>query len=58
MSWKLRNDALVTPFSSFHSLGKLDRTSAVVSERASIGKYLVNDKLANQNARFIQVMQQ
>ena len=38
MSWKIRTDALVTPFSSFHKLGKLDRMSAVVSERAPIGK--------------------
>ena len=26
MSWKVKTDALVTPFSSFHNLGKLDRT--------------------------------
>ena len=38
MSWKLRTDALVTPFSSFHDLGKLNPRSAVVSERAPIGK--------------------
>ena len=28
MSWKIRTNALVTPFSSFHNLGKLDRTLA------------------------------
>ena len=38
MSWKIRTDALVTPFSSFQYLGQLDRTSAVVSERAPMGK--------------------
>ena len=38
MFWKIRTDAPVTPFSSFHNLGKLDRTSAVVSERAPMGK--------------------
>ena len=48
MSWKIGTGALVTAFSSFHNLGKLDRTSAVVSERAP--------QLVNQNARFIQVM--
>ena len=32
MSWKIRTDALVTPFPSFHDHGKLDRTLAVVSE--------------------------
>ena len=39
MSWKIRTDALVTAFSSFHNLGKLDRTSAVVSERTPMGKW-------------------
>ena len=39
MSWKIRTDALVTAFSSFHDLGKLDRTSAVVSKRAPMGKW-------------------
>ena len=39
MSWKIRTDALVTAFFSFHDLGKLDRTSAVVSERAPMGKW-------------------
>ena len=39
MSWKIRNNALVTTFSSFHNLGKLDRTSAVISERAPMGKW-------------------
>ena len=39
MSWKIRTDALVMPFSSFHNLGKLDRTLAVVSERAPMGKW-------------------
>ena len=29
----------MTAFSSFHNLGKLDRTSAVVSERAPTGKW-------------------
>ena len=38
MSWKVRTDALLSPFSSFHNLGKLDRTLAVVSERAPTGK--------------------
>ena len=38
MSWKIRTDALVTPFCSFHNLGKLDRALAVVSERAPMGK--------------------
>ena len=37
MSWKIRTDALVTPFSFFHNLGKLDRTLAVVSEYAPMG---------------------
>ena len=39
MSWKIRTDALVTPFSSFHNLGKLERTLAVVSECALMGKW-------------------
>ena len=39
MSWKIRTVVLVTAFSSFHNLGKLDRTSAVVSERAPMGKW-------------------
>ena len=39
MFWKIWTDALVTAFSSFHNLGKLDRTSAVVSERAPMGKW-------------------
>ena len=38
MSWKIRTDALVNAFSCFHNLGKLDCTSAVVSERAPIGQ--------------------
>ena len=38
MSWKIRTDALVTRFSSFHNLGKVDRTLAVVSEGAPMGK--------------------
>ena len=38
MSWKIRTDALVTPFSPLHNLGKWDRTSAVVRERAPMGK--------------------
>ena len=38
MSWKIKADALVTPFCSFHNLGKLDRTFAVVSERAPMGE--------------------
>jgi len=38
MSWKVRADALLSPFSSFHNLGKLDRTSAVVSEHAPMGE--------------------
>ena len=38
MSWKIRTDALVTPFSTFQNLGKLDHTSAVVSKRAHMGK--------------------
>ena len=38
MSWKIRTDALVKALSCFHNLGKLDRTSAVVSERAPMGK--------------------
>ena len=37
MSWKIRTDALVTPFSSFHNLGKLDCTLAVVNEHAPMG---------------------
>ena len=43
MSWKFRTDALVTAFSSFHDLGKLDRTSAVVSKRAPMGKWLMTN---------------
>ena len=38
MSWKVRTDALLSPFSSIHNLGKLDRRLAVVSERASMGE--------------------
>ena len=38
MSWKIRTDALVTLLSSFHNLGKLGRTLAVFSERATMGK--------------------
>ena len=55
MSLKIRTDALVAPFSSFHNIENLDRTSAVVSAeypRANI----VNDQLPNQNVCFIQVM--
>ena len=56
MSWKIRTDALVTPFSPLHNLGKLDRTSAVVSGGAP-HKQIVNYQLANlQNMCFIQVM--
>ena len=29
MCWKIRTDALVTAFSSFHNLGKLDRLRSV-----------------------------
>ena len=40
MSWKIRNNALMTPFSFFQNLSeiKLDRTLAVISERAPMGK--------------------
>ena len=38
MSWKVRTDALLSPFSSFHNLGKLGRTLAVVSEHAPMGE--------------------
>ena len=55
MSGKIRTDALVTTFPSFHNFGKLDRTSAVVSKACTHGQ-MVNDQLANQNPRFIQVM--
>ena len=48
MSWKIRTDALVKPFSSFHNLGKSDRTSAVVSKLYTHGQ-IVNYQLANQN---------
>ena len=54
MPWKIRTDALVTLFSSFHNLGKLDRTLAVVSERAPMG--IKKESWPNHNARFIQVM--
>ena len=37
MSWKIRTDALVKAFSCFHR--ELDRSSAVVSERAPMGKW-------------------
>ena len=39
MSSTIKTDALVTAFFSFHNLGKLDRTSAVVSERAPTRKW-------------------
>ena len=35
---KIRTDALVAQFSFLHNLGELDRTSAVVSERAPRAK--------------------
>ena len=44
-------------FSSFHNHGKFDRASAVRRhQRACTSGQMVNDQLANQNARFIQVM--
>ena len=48
MSWKMFYRCACDANFIFRNLVKLDRTSAVVS--------VVNDQLANHNARFIQVM--
>ena len=50
MPWKIRTDALVTAFSS-----KV-RSHVSCRQRACTHGQIVNDQLANQNARFIQVM--
>ena len=50
MSWKIRTDALMTAFSS------LARPHVSCRQRACIHGQMVNDQLANQNARFIQVV--
>ena len=55
MSWKIRTDALVTAFSSFHNLGKV-RSHVSRRQRACTHGQMLNDQLANKNARFIQVM--
>ena len=55
MSWKIRTDALVMAFSAFHNLGKV-RLHVSCRQRACTQGQMVNDQLANQNARFIQVM--
>jgi len=55
MSWKLKTDSLVTPFSSFHSFGTV-RSHVSCRQRACTHGQVENDELTNQNARFIQVM--
>ena len=50
MSWKIRTDVLVTPFSSFQKSRKV-RSHVSCCQRACTHRQIVNDQLANQNAR-------
>ena len=50
MSWKIRTDALMTPQS------RKVRSHVSCRQRACTHGQIVNDQVANQNARFIQVM--